>query len=107
MNPRVTTITLVVTFALLIVTWGAAVRWHVEPDSLAIRATGERIDINTATVDELMLLPGIGPTAARRIVEYRQQHGPFSTVDELTKIERIGEVTVSRLREYVTVSQSQ
>ena len=42
---------------------------------------GQRIDVNTADVKDLTALPGIGPGLAMRIVQYRDQHGPFDTVD--------------------------
>lgn len=55
------------------------------------------VDLNTATEEELMLLPGIGETLAGRIVEYRQEHGPFSSVDDLLAIPGIGEGVVDRI----------
>lgn len=57
-----------------------------------------QVDINTATQSELESLPGIGPSKARAILEYRQQHGPFQSVDELVKVKGIGPATVERLR---------
>ena len=46
-------------------------------------ATGERVNINTAGVDELVTLPGIGKAYAERIVEYRQKNGPFKKVEDI------------------------
>ncbi len=60
-----------------------------------------QVDINTATQSELESLPGIGPTKARAILEYRRQHGPFQSVDELAKVKGIGPATVERLRSEV------
>ena len=57
------------------------------------------VHINTADEKALEALPGIGPVMAKRIVEYRQQNGPFSSVEELKKVRGIGEVKFSRLRE--------
>ncbi len=57
-----------------------------------------QVDVNTATQSELESLPGIGPTKARAILEYRQQHGPFQRVDDLAKVKGIGPATVERLR---------
>jgi competence ComEA-like helix-hairpin-helix protein len=56
------------------------------------------LDLNRATAEELAGLPGIGPALARRVVEWRQQHGPFATVDDLEKVPGIGPATVERLR---------
>ncbi|MFN3595246.1 MAG: ComEA family DNA-binding protein [Thiobacillaceae bacterium] len=57
-----------------------------------------QVDINTATQSELESLPGIGPSKARAILDYRRQHGPFQSVDELAKVRGIGPATVERLR---------
>lgn len=62
-----------------------------------------RININTATFQELQTLRGIGPTMAQRIIEYRQTSGGFSTVDDLTNVKGIGEKTLEKIRHLVTV----
>lgn len=62
-----------------------------------------RININTADIDELMLLPGIGPTLAERIVLYRQDNGPFSSTEELIRVKGIGTDTLSKLSQFITV----
>lgn len=49
-----------------------------------------KININTASVAELMTLPGIGEVYAKRIVEYRTLKGPFKTISDITKVEGIG-----------------
>ena len=64
---------------------------------------GARININTATSQELQTLPRIGPAMAQRIIEYRQTSGRFSTVDELTNVKGIGEKTLEKIRHLVTV----
>ena len=61
------------------------------------------IDLNTASVDDLTVLPDLGEVLARRIVAYRNEHGHFSTVDELMNIEGIGDGRLSRWRPYLTV----
>ena len=57
------------------------------------------VHINVADEKALEALPGIGPVMAKRIVEYRQQNGPFSSLEDLKKVRGIGEVKFSRLRE--------
>ena len=58
-----------------------------------------RIDVNTATYDELVMLPGIGPVRARAIIEERQRRGAYPCLDSLRRIRGIGPMTVERLRE--------
>jgi competence ComEA-like helix-hairpin-helix protein len=66
-----------------------------EPGALPMPA---RIDINTATGDELTMLRGIGPTRAAAIVEFRDKHGPFASLDELAGVKGIGDETIDGIR---------
>ena len=61
------------------------------------------LDLNHATAQELTTLPGIGEVLAQRIVDYREAHGPFQSVEELIAVEGIGEGRLEKLRELVTV----
>lgn len=60
------------------------------------------VDLNTATVDQLDALPGIGPATAAAIVAFRQANGPFSRVDDLGKVRGIGPAKLDALRSLVT-----
>ncbi len=62
-----------------------------------------RTDINTATLESLIALPGIGEVKAQAIIDYRTREGPFQRTDELMKVPRIGAGTYERVRDLVTV----
>lgn len=70
------------------------------PDSLL---PGEKINLNTADSYDLQRLPGIGEKRAEDIIAYREEHGPFQTVDELDEVSGIGSGILEGLREYATV----
>ena len=78
-----------------------------QPPAAAMEATVRwpdmRIDINSASAAELALLPGLGPRLSERIVENRAEHGPFRTLEELTRVSRVGPMIVQRIRPYVVV----
>lgn len=64
---------------------------------------GEIVDLNTAPAETLEALPGIGPVLASRIVDWRQQNGRFSSVDELAEVSGIGDKMLAQLRPHVRV----
>lgn len=63
-----------------------------------------RIDLNTATAEQLQTLPGIGPAKAAEIVRHREEHGRFDVPGDLRDVPGIGEATFQRLADLVTVS---
>ena len=63
----------------------------------------EVVNLNTATLDELETLPGIGPVLGQRIVDYRDQHGPFGAIEDLMNVSGIGDVRFADLKPYITV----
>lgn len=58
--------------------------------------SADPIDINTAAVDELVSLVGIGPSKAKLIVLYRTEHGPFKSINQLVEVKGIGESTLKQ-----------
>ena len=73
-------------------------RWRCAP-----RAALAAINLNTATKDELVALPGIGPAKAQAILDYRNAHGPFKSVEELKDVKGIGAKRFEKLKGELTV----
>ena len=67
-----------------------------------VQATG-KVNINTATAEELDTLPGIGPAIAQRIIEYRQTNGPFQSIEEIKNVSGIGDKLFEKLKDLITV----
>lgn len=72
--------------------------------AVTVPAGTERLNLNNATVDELMQLPGIGEVLAQRIVDYREKVGSFQSVQELDEVEGIGQKRLAELMEYLYVT---
>ena len=74
----------------------------------ALGAAGDekapRVNLNTATVEDLTSLPGIGPSYAKRIVDYREKNGPFKRVEDLLNVQGIGEKTLEKIRDRVSLA---
>jgi len=65
--------------------------------------TQQRIDLNAATVEQLITLPGVGQSKAKAIVKYREEVGPFLEVAQLTQVKGIGEKMLSKIERFVQV----
>jgi competence protein ComEA len=79
-----------------------------EPTRSAMRLVDQslpdmRLELNHATAAELALLPGIGPRLAERIVNDRQDHGPFRSVDDLQRVRGIGPIKAEQIKPYVVI----
>lgn len=61
-----------------------------------------KVDINTADVQELMTIPGIGPSKAAAILQYREEHGPFNSPDAIMEVTGIGQKTFEKLESFIT-----
>jgi competence protein ComEA len=79
-----------------------AVGESVVSDSGEVELTGP-VNINTATQEQLELLPDIGPVTAGNIIAYREENGPFEQIEDIMNVPGIGEVTFEGLRDQITV----
>ena len=77
-----------------------------QEDPAAAAATETRIDLNTATEDELISLPGIGPAKAQAIMEYRSRR-PFRRVEQIMRVRGVGRGIYRQIRDHVVVSEPQ
>ena len=74
----------------------------------AVDATADdRLDLNTATAEELQELPGIGEVIAQRIIDYRELRGRFLDPEQLMEVDGIGQAKYEKLRELVTVRNTE
>ena len=94
-------VALVASLALAAPTGAAASQ---EKPAEAKAAPAQTVNINTAPVEQLERLPGVGPTTAARIVEYRQKNGGFKKVEELMNVKGIGEKTFLKMKHQLTVA---
>lgn len=62
-----------------------------------------KINLNTATLEELTKLKRIGPTYAQRIIDYREKYGPFEKIEDLMKVKGIGQKTFDANKDIITV----
>lgn len=61
------------------------------------------ININTATKDQLDSLPGVGPSTAQKIIDYRQEHGTYQSIEDLKQVKGIGEAKFNKLKDKITI----
>ncbi len=71
--------------------------------SSASGAATDKININTASAEELDKLPGIGPSIAKAVIDYRTQHGPFKTIEAINDVKGIGDALFAKIKDLITV----
>lgn len=76
---------------------------NVTPISGGAAEAGALIDLNTATVEQLENLPGMGPTMCAALVAYRVANGPFQRIEDLRNIKRFGQARIDKIRPYVSI----
>ncbi len=72
-------------------------------DPTVVPGEDKRVNLNTATLEELDALPGVGPSTAKNIIAYRENHGGFAAPEEIMNVKRIGEKTFDKLKAHITV----
>lgn len=73
------------------------------PETTAPQPVSFPIDLNAATKEELMALPGIGEVFAQRILTYREKNGPFDSLDDLGNVPGIGQARLEELKDYLII----
>ena len=68
-----------------------------------VAKAGDKVNINTASLEELQKLPRIGPQIAQRILDYRKENGNFRKIEDLLKVRGIGEKVYAQLKDLITV----
>lgn len=109
---RTELILLGLTAVFLGVLWGVSTGENASPEPVVVTTAqglppeeirADSVNLNTADVSELAGLPGIGQGLAQRIIDYRAEHGPFESPEDIMEVSGIGEKKYEGLREYVTV----
>jgi competence ComEA-like helix-hairpin-helix protein len=74
------------------------------PLAASAAASAGTVNVNTATAEQLQMLPRIGPSVAQRVLDYRKENGKFASLEDLMLVRGIGEATFSQLKPYVSLS---
>jgi comEA protein len=72
----------------------------------AAAKSGDKVNINTASLEELQKLPRVGPQIAQRILDYRKENGSFKRVEDILKVRGVGEKMFEQLRDMITVGEA-
>ena len=78
-----------------------------EPEAPDPPAVPGKVNINTASAEELDGLPGIGPVLAQRIVDEREANGPYTGAEDLTRVEGIGQAIVESIQDHIITEDTQ
>lgn len=93
-------------FALSMTSTFAETSSKTDAGKVATAQVASKININKATVEQLMEIKGIGESYAKRIVEYREKNGPFKNIEDITKVQGIGTKTFEKIKDLIIVDAS-
>ncbi|MFQ5743735.1 MAG: ComEA family DNA-binding protein [Acidobacteriota bacterium] len=104
----VTRAVLVASLVTVVSAWTAPAAGH-EIDTViqasAQKSAAKQVEVNSASLEELQTVPGIGAALAQRIIDFREEFGPFERLDDLLNVRGIGERYLERLRPHLTVKK--
>lgn len=75
----------------------------IDKNNISDNNSNNKININTATLDELLTLKGIGQSKAEAIIKYREENGNFNTIEDIQKVSGLGGTIYSKIKDYITV----
>ena len=75
----------------------------IDKNSISDNNSNNKININTATLDELLTLKGIGQSKAEAIIKYREENGNFNSIEDIQKVSGLGGTIYSKIKDYITV----
>lgn len=76
---------------------------NIKEDNITTKKEGTKVNINTASLEELDQLPGIGSAIAQRIIDYRSEHGEFKKVEDIQEVKGIGDAKFNEIKDDITV----
>ncbi len=101
MKRNFSVVLLLFSFFLLVVAPMQSLATSVKSPQEAVQKLAAKVNINTAGVDQLTTVPGIGPKTAEAIIAYRKAHGAFASLDDLTKVKGIGPKKLVKMKPFL------
>ncbi len=101
MKRNLSVVLLLFSFFLLVVTPTQSLATSAKNPQEAVQKLTTKVDINTADVDQLITVPGIGPKTAEAIIAYRKENGTFASLDDLIKIKGIGAKKLAKMKPFL------
>ncbi len=101
MKRNLSVVLLLFSFFLLVVAPTQSLATSAKSSQEAVQKLAAKVDINTADIDQLMTVPGIGPKTAEAIIAYRKANGAFASLDDLTNVKGIGPKKLAKMKPFL------